>query len=158
MLAQLEVSSKQCSVFVFEFVTKRLNSIGIDECASCFTFCMDGRGDVASILCGLITNCVDVAVDSAAAILHTITKFGDAILDTIETILQARVDSIEAITDAVGDATELSVYILIVETFEEVRTSECTLHCGVIRAVATKQSTTTKYSKPYKVDEPYVTG
>ena len=140
LLTQLEVSSEQLSVFVSDLVTEFLHSCCIDKCASCFAFCVDSRGDV-------IAHTVNVAVCAA-----------DSILDSIEAIFHTRVNSIEAVRETIGDATQLSVYILVVEAFEEVRTSECALYCGVATAIASEQSTTAENCEPYKVDEPFVTG
>ena len=113
---------------------------------------MDSTGNVAEALAHVKANCVNVAVSGAAAILNVS-------LCTIETIFEAAVDSIEAITESVGNTTELSVYILVVETFEEVRASNCSLYCGVTSTVSTtEESAAAENRKPYEVDEPFVTG
>ena len=106
---------------------------------------MDSGCDVASVLCAFIANCIDVAIDSAAAIFHCIAEF----IDTLAS-------SIEAIADAGCDATELSVYILVVKAFEKVGTCDCALCCSI--ASAAKNSTAAKYCEPYKINEPFVTG
>jgi hypothetical protein len=111
---------------------------------------MDSTSNVAEALAHIKANCVNVAVSGAAAILYIC-------LNTVEAVLEAVVDSIEAITESICDATELSVYILIVETFEEVRAGDSTLYCGIAIAIS-KDAASTKYSKPYKIDEPCVTG
>lgn len=67
--------------------------------------------------------------------------FCDALAGHIETIFQAIVDNIEAIAEAIGDTTQLSVDILSVETFKQVRTSQCALYGSIAGAAISKQST-----------------
>ena len=145
-LAQLEVASHYLTIACFKLITEFLNGVLIDECASCFTLSMDGVGDVVGILSSVIASGVNVAVDTAAAILHSKAELGDALASCIE-----------AITNTIGDTTKLSIYVLIVESFEEIRTSDCTLYCSVV-ATAEEAVASTKYSKPYKINEPFVTG
>ena len=90
---------------------------------------MDSTGNVAEALAHVKANCVNVAVSGAAAILNVS-------LCTIETIFEAAVDSIEAITESVGNTTELSIYVLVVEALKQVRTSNCSLDSGVASTVA----------------------
>ena len=96
----------------------------------------------------------DVAISFAAAV----TDCSCYIAKTSE---QASVHTVEAIAQTIGDAAQLCIYILVVETFEKVGASDCTLYCR-IRAVAVaaiaKESAITKDCKPYKIDEPFVTG
>ena len=129
LLAQLEVGSEQFSVLVSELVTELLHSCCVNQRTSSFAFCMDSRGDV-------IANTINVAIYATDAVL----------------------DSIEAISKSIGDATQLSVYILVVKAFEEVGASKRALYCGVATAIASEQSTTAENCEPYKVDEPFVTG
>ena len=152
MLTQLEVANQYITVFVCEFIAKCLHGVSIDQGSGCFTFCVNCTSNVAETFAHIKANCVNVAVGGAAAILNVS-------LCTIEAIFEAVVDSIETITESIGDATELSVYILIVETFEEVRASNCSLYCGVTSTVSTtEESAAAENRKPYKVDEPFVTG
>jgi hypothetical protein len=127
---------------------------------------MDGVSDFASILAVLKTNCIDVAIGLAAASLCSEAIFCDAGLGCIETIfdcglvgieaiLHSGVDCIEAVTQTVGNAAKLGIDVLVVETFEKVRASDCTLYCGVACAVAiTEQSTIAKDCEPYKINKP----
>ena len=72
------------------------------------------------------------------------TIFCDTFTGHVEAIFHTRVDSVEAISKAVGDATELTVNILIVEAFEKIGTSECALYSNIVGATISKQSTITK--------------
>ena len=146
MLAQLEVSGQQLSVAVLELVAESLNSVCVDECASSFALGMDCGGDVASILRALKADSVDVAIDAAAAILHCVTKVTNALTGCIE-----------AVTDAIGDAAQLSVDVLVVEAFEEIGTSEGALDSGVASTiVTTKNTTAAENCEPNEVNEPDV--
>ena len=144
LLAQLEVSSEQLSVLVLEFVAKSLNCVSIDECSGCFAFGMDCVGDFTSVLSIFKANRVNVAVGLAAASL-----------EAIEAIFECVVGCVETITESIGDATELSVYILIVETFEEIRAGNGSLSGGVASTVsaATEDATIAKKSKPYEINK-----
>jgi hypothetical protein len=108
---------------------------------------MDSTSNIAEALAHVEANGINVAVSGAAAIL-------DVCLGSVEAILEAIVDSIEAITETIGDATELSVHILVVETFEEVRAGECTLYCGITVSVTVSEyATIAENGKPYKIDK-----
>ena len=132
-LAQLEVANKDVAIASLESVAKFLDSVSIDECASCFAFSVDSIGDSAGVLCAFKANSVNVAIGFAAAILCRKTIFSQGALNAIEAILHARVNSIEAITDAIGNTTKLSIYILIVKALEQVGASYCILQlCGTI--------------------------
>ena len=108
---------------------------------------MDSGCDVAGILCSLVAYSVNVAVGFAAATL-----------ESIEAIFEGIVYSVETVADTISDATELAVYVLIVEALKQVRASECTLYCRVASGITSKNSAASKYCKPYKVNEPIVTG
>ena len=69
--------------------------------------------------------------DIVKLVADTVERAPEISCDSIEAVLEAVVDSIEAITESICDATELSVYILIVETFEEVGASNCALYSGI---------------------------
>ena len=69
--------------------------------------------------------------DIVKLVADTVERAPEISCDSIEAVLEAVVDSVEAITESVCDATELSVYILIVETFEEVGASNCALYSGI---------------------------
>ena len=146
LLAQLEVSGQQLSVAVLELVAESLNSVGVDECASSFALGMDCGGDVASVLRALKADSVDVAIDAAAAILHCVAKVTNALTGCVE-----------AVTNAIGDAAQLSVYVLVVEAFEEIGTSEGTLDCGVASTITTENTTAAENCEPNEVNEPDVT-
>ena len=146
-LAQLEVTSENIAVASFESVAKFLNGVSIDKSTGCFAFSVDSTSNIAEALAHVEANGVNVAVGSAAAIL-------DVCLSTIETILETVVDSVEAITETIGDAAELSVDILIVETFEEVGTSDCALYGSIAGAAISKQSSITEDCKPYQINKP----
>jgi hypothetical protein len=60
---------------------------------------------------------IDVAVGAA-----------DSIFNTIEAIFHTSINGIEAVSKTIGNAAKLSIYVLVVETFEEVGASECTLY------------------------------
>lgn len=108
---------------------------------------MDCGSDVASVLGALVADGVDVAIDTAAAILHCVAKFADALAGCVE-----------AITDTIGDATQLSVYVLIVESLEEVGTSEGALNCGIASTtITTKNTAAAENCEPNEVNEPDVT-
>jgi hypothetical protein len=66
---------------------------------------------------------IDVAVGAA-----------DSIFNTIEAIFHTSINGIEAVSKTIGNAAKLSIYVLVVESFEEVRASERTLYCGVAGA------------------------
>ena len=135
LLAQLEVSGHKLSILVCEFVAEFLHCVRVDECAGCFTFCVNSTGYVAEALAHIEANRVNVAVGCAAAVF-------DISLSAVEAVFEAIVDSIEAITESVGNTTELSVYVLIVEALKQVGTSECTLDSGVVASTKaiTKES------------------
>ena len=97
--------------------------------------------------CDIIAYAIDIAIGSA-----------DSVLDTVEAVFHARVNCVEAVAEPVGDTTELSVYVLVIEAFEEVRASDCALYCGVANTISTKDTATAEYCEPYEVDEPFVTG
>ena len=143
-LAQLEVTSENIAIFVSEFVAKSLHSVCVDESTSCFTLGMNCVGDFASVLATFVTNRINIAVGFAATLLSGETIFCDAFASHVEAIFQAIVDGIETITETIGDATELSVYILIVETFKEVGASDCALYGSIVGATISKQSTITE--------------
>jgi hypothetical protein len=143
-LAQLEVASKNVAVFVSEFVAKSLHGVCVDESTSCFTFSVNRVGDFASVLATFIANRINVAVGLAAALLSGETIFCDTFTGHVEAIFHAIVDSIEAITETVGDATELSVYILVVETFKKVGAGDCALYSSIVGATISKQSAITE--------------
>ena len=150
MLAQLEVSSEKCSVFLFEFITESLHCVLVDKSTGCLTLCVDGTGYVTEAFAHIIADRVNVAVSSAAAVFDVCLCAIETIfyrsLCAVEAVFEAVVDCVEAITESIGDATELSVYILIVESFEEVGASESTLYSGVATSEAiSEQSTSTKY-------------
>jgi hypothetical protein len=109
---------------------------------------VDSTSNIAETFAHIKANCINVAVGLAAAILNVS-------LCAIETIFEAVVDSIEAITESIGNTTELSVYILVVETFEKVGAGESTLYCGIASTISTTEETTAAENrKPYKVDKP----
>jgi hypothetical protein len=115
---------------------------------------VDCVGDSTSVLCILEANCVNVAIRLAAAILCGKTIFCDAFSSHIESVFQTRVNSIKSVTQAIGDATQLSVYILVVKSLKEVGASDCSLDCGIAVAVAiTEQTAATKDCEPYEVDK-----
>ena len=107
---------------------------------------MDCGSDVASILGALVADGVDIAIDTAAAILHCVAKLADALAGCVE-----------AITETIGDAAQLSVYVLIVESLEEVGTSEGTLDSGVASTITTENTAAAKNCEPNEVNEPDVT-
>lgn len=143
-MAQLEVTSHYFTVACFEFVAEFLDGISVDKSTCGFTFCVDGVGDFTCVFAIFIANRVNVAVGCAAAILYGVAEVGNALTCCVETI-----------AESVGDATELSVDILCVETFEEVGAGESTLDCGIAIAVAvTKDTAITKNCEPYEIDKP----
>ena len=79
---------------------------------------MDSIGNSAGVLCVFIANGINIAVGFAAALLRSETIFCQSTLNAIEAILQTRVDCIETITQTIGNATKLSIYVLVVEAFE----------------------------------------
>jgi hypothetical protein len=99
-------------------------------------------GDVVSVLTSIIASSINVAVNSAAAILHCKAEFRDALASCIE-----------AITNTIGDTTKLSIYFLGVEAFEEVGTSECALYSGVATKTISEETAATKNGKPYKINK-----
>ena len=111
---------------------------------------MDCTSNIAEALAHIKANGVNIAVGCAAAIF-------DVSLCSVEAILQAVVDSVEAIAKPVGNSAKLAIYILIVKTFEKVGASDRALYSRVA-ATAEEAVASTEYSKPYKVDKPFVTG
>jgi hypothetical protein len=143
-LAQLEVTSENIAILVGEFVTKSLHGVCVDKRTGCFTFSVNCVGDFASVFATFVANRINVAVGLAATLLSGKTVFCDALAGHVETIFHATIDGIEAITEAVGDATELSVYILVVETFKKVGASNCALYGSIVSATISKQSAITE--------------
>ena len=64
-LRQLEVTSQDVTVASLKLVTQILHSVGVDQCASCFAFCVNGIGDCAGVLCAFVANSVNVAIGCA---------------------------------------------------------------------------------------------
>jgi hypothetical protein len=151
-LAQLEVASKNVAVFISELVAKSLHGVCVDKRTSCFTFSMNCVGDFASVFATFVANRVNIAVGFAAALLSSEAIFCDAFTSHVEAVFHAIVNSIETITETIGDATELSVYILVVETFEKVRASNCALYCGIVSTIS-EDTAIAENGKPYKIDK-----
>ena len=118
LLTQLEVCGHKCSVFVFESVAKSLHCVGVDESSGDFTLIVDSTNNITETLGCVKTESVDVAVGFAAALLCGEAVLGESRLCAIEAVFEAVVECVEAITQAVGDTTELSIYVLIVESFK----------------------------------------
>lgn len=129
-LAQLEVASHYFTVACFELVTEFLDGVLVDECASCFAFCVDSVGNVVGILSSVVAGSVDVAVDTAAAVLHSEAEFRNALTSCVE-----------AVTESIGDTAKLSIDVLGVKAFEEVGTSECALYCGIATETISSEET-----------------
>jgi hypothetical protein len=107
-----------------------LNGVLVNKCASGFTFCVNSIGDSTGVLGIFETDCVNIAVGGAAAIFHCVAEVRNTLTGCVE-----------AIAEAIGDTTQLSVDILSVETFKQVRTSQCALYGCIAGAAISKQST-----------------
>lgn len=143
MLRVLEVCIKQISVAISELITEFLHCICGYESTSCFTFIMNCGGDFTSVLISFGADTVNIAVCFAAAILllesilsqcslSGIKAIFDRSLVAIEAVFHPAIDSIKAITYTISNTAKLAIYILVVETFEQVGTSYCALRCTVI--------------------------
>jgi hypothetical protein len=70
-------------------------------------------------------------------------------LDTIESILHAAVNSIETVANTISNTAKLAIYILVIETFKQIGTSDGTLDSSIADATITKQTAVAQNGKPY---------
>lgn len=138
LLRQLEVGSHQFLILCLQSVAEILHGVGIDKSAGGLTLSVDSGRDFTGVFGVLIPDSINVAVGLAAALLsgepvfsntraYSVEAGAEVSLDTIEALEHGSVLGIKAVTQAVLNAADTVLNLIVVQTVVQFRPGQSTL-------------------------------